>query len=125
MKRERERRGRIKTNPLGELVLVAMATIITSHLGEQEQGERGGGGGRGGEKGRKMGRRLGYEDAGRGKRRDFRSIGGVLKCQRGEEKCDRQRQGDNFPKPGPAPPPLPTSRKCSTSGSESQSKQTN
>ena len=44
--REREREGRIKTNPLCELVLVAMATIITSHLGEQEQGEgRGGGGG--------------------------------------------------------------------------------
>lgn len=44
--REREREGegeegRIKTNPLCELVLVAMATIITSHLGEQEQGERG------------------------------------------------------------------------------------
>lgn len=109
MKRERERRGRIKTNPLGELVLVAMATIITSHLGEQEQGERGGGGGRGGEKGRKTGRRLGYEDAeaGRGKRRNFRSIGGVLKCQGGEEKCDGQRQGDNFPKPGPPPPSPP------------------
>ena len=43
------REGRIKTNPLCELVLVAMATIITSHLGEQEQGGRGwewwGGGG--------------------------------------------------------------------------------
>lgn len=37
----REREGRIKTNPLCELVLVAMATIITSHLGEQEQGEGG------------------------------------------------------------------------------------
>lgn len=37
---ERGRKGRIKTNPLCELVLVAMATIITSHLGEQEQGER-------------------------------------------------------------------------------------
>lgn len=36
--RGREREGRIKTNPLCELVLVAMATIITSHLGEQEQG---------------------------------------------------------------------------------------
>lgn len=59
MKRERERQGRIKTNPLGELVLVAMATIITSHLGEQEQGERRGGGG--GEKGRKTGWRLEYE----------------------------------------------------------------
>lgn len=48
MKRERgrKREGRIKTNPLCELVLVAMATIITSHLGEQEQGERRGGGGR-------------------------------------------------------------------------------
>lgn len=43
---EGEREGRIKTNPLCELVLVAMATIITSHLGEQEQGERRGGGGR-------------------------------------------------------------------------------
>lgn len=32
--------GRIKTNPLCELVLVAMVTIITSHLGEQEQEER-------------------------------------------------------------------------------------
>lgn len=30
------RRDRIKTNPR-ELVLVAIATIITSHLGEQEQ----------------------------------------------------------------------------------------
>ena len=44
--RASEREGRIKTNPLCELVLVAMATIITSHLGEQEQGERRGGGGR-------------------------------------------------------------------------------
>lgn len=32
--------GRIKTNPLCERVLVAMVTIITSHLGEQEQGGR-------------------------------------------------------------------------------------
>lgn len=53
MKRERERQGRIKTNPLGERVLVAMATIITSHLGEQEQGEGRGGG----KKGRKTGQR--------------------------------------------------------------------
>lgn len=37
--REREEWGRIKTNLLWELVLVAMATIITLHLGEQEQGE--------------------------------------------------------------------------------------
>jgi len=36
---EKGREGRIKTNPLCELVLVAMATIITSHLGEQEQEE--------------------------------------------------------------------------------------
>lgn len=47
--RERERAG-LKTNPLCELVLVAMVTIITSHLGEQEQEgreqeERGVGGG--------------------------------------------------------------------------------
>lgn len=39
----RGREGRIKTNPLCERVLVAMATIITSHLGEQERGEKGGG----------------------------------------------------------------------------------
>lgn len=39
-----EGEGRIKTNPLCELVLVAMATIITLHLGEQEQGDRRGGG---------------------------------------------------------------------------------
>lgn len=56
MKREKERQGRIKTNLLVELVLVAMATIITSHLGVQEQGERRGGRG-GGEKGRKAGQR--------------------------------------------------------------------
>ena len=37
--REREEWGRIKTNLLWELVLVAMATIITLHLGEQEEGE--------------------------------------------------------------------------------------
>lgn len=44
--------GRIKTNPLCELVLVAMVTIITSHLGEQEQGEeRGAGEGVGGGRG--------------------------------------------------------------------------
>lgn len=42
----RGRGGRIKTNPLCERVLVAMATIITSHLGEQERGEKGGGVGR-------------------------------------------------------------------------------
>lgn len=41
--KERRRECRIKTNPLCELVLVAMATIITSHLVEQEQGERMGG----------------------------------------------------------------------------------
>lgn len=41
----RGREGRIKTNPLCERVLVAMATIITSHLGEQERGEKGGGAG--------------------------------------------------------------------------------
>lgn len=42
--RRKASEGRIKTNPLCELVLVAMVTIITSHLGEQEQGERRGGG---------------------------------------------------------------------------------
>jgi len=41
--KERGREGQIKTNPLCELVLVAMATIITSHLGEQEQEEEEGG----------------------------------------------------------------------------------
>lgn len=41
----RGREGRIKTNPLCERVLVAMATIITSHLGEQEEEFGGGGGG--------------------------------------------------------------------------------
>lgn len=49
--RERKGEGRIKTNPLCEPVLVAMATIITSHLGKHEQGKRRGGGG--GEKERK------------------------------------------------------------------------
>jgi hypothetical protein len=51
---EREETGRIKTNPLGELVLVAMATVITLHLGEQEQGEWG----------RKNGRDIGRERGG-------------------------------------------------------------
>lgn len=39
--REREETGRIKTNLLCELVSVAMATVLTLHLGEQEQGEWG------------------------------------------------------------------------------------
>lgn len=63
--REREREGeegRIKTNPLCELVLVAMATIITSHLGEQEQGERGWGGG---ETGRRYGMKRCKQERGR------------------------------------------------------------
>lgn len=56
--REGGREGWIKTNPLCERVLVAMATIITSHLGEQEQGERKRGGGGGGKKERRDGGRV-------------------------------------------------------------------
>lgn len=65
----RGREGRIKTNPLCERVLVAMATIITSHLGEQERGEKGGGvGGRW----RRVG---GWEGKRREERRDRGGVG--------------------------------------------------
>lgn len=90
-KRERERgergkrrEGRIKTNPLCELVLVAMATIITSHLGEQEQGERRGGGER--EEGKKKKERE-RRDRGRGMKTWRQEEGGgekkneKMKCQ--------------------------------------------
>lgn len=91
--REREREGeegRIKTNPLCELVLVAMATIITSHLGEQEQGERGGGGG---ETGRRYGMKRCKQERGRSwgktkkkeeKKRKCQIPGSVQKCHRRE-----------------------------------------
>lgn len=61
----RGREGRIKTNPLCERVLVAMATIITSHLGEQERGEKGGG----------VGRRWRRVEKGREERRDRGGLG--------------------------------------------------
>lgn len=56
----------------------------------------------------------------------------VLKCQRGEEKCDRQRWGGQLSRartppppctsPRPSPRPTPTSRKRSTSGPEQTNK---
>lgn len=61
-----------------------MATIITSHLGEQEQGERKGGGG--GERGKKDGTEVGYEGTEAGRENEKCQIpGSVLKCQ-GEER---------------------------------------
>lgn len=59
-----------------------METIITSHLGEQEQGERGGGG----ERGKKDGTEVGYEGTEAGQENKKCQIpGSVLKCQ-GEER---------------------------------------
>lgn len=60
--RERNGEGRIKTNPLCEPVLVAMATIITSHLGKQELGKRRGGGGKERKNERGTGQRRGAGD---------------------------------------------------------------
>lgn len=118
----RGREGRIKTNPLCERVLVAMATIITSHLGEQERGEKGGGaggrwrrvGGVGREgKGRKTGQRWGREtrrqDAVEGKRGKMKCQipGSGHKCQGGEggKSVMPQCQWDNFSTQDPPPPP--------------------
>lgn len=62
--RSGEAEGRIKTNPLCELVLVAMVTIITSHLGEKEQGASTRGRGE-----KKMGQRCGTKTGGGMKRK--------------------------------------------------------
>ena len=68
---ERKREGRrIKTNPLCELVLVAMETIITSHLGEHE---RKGGGGEMGQRGEER-----WRDEGNCPVLTFRQTGGLM-----------------------------------------------